>query len=168
MTLLLNAKVSDRIIVLNDPVNKIDPLGLWDMMSSYQNLHNGYRPPPIKPVHYNRNQFNQNVTHGVAKETWDGSVPAYYHQQGAGNEGNQKFVSPDGHSEAIFDSNNNPINLQSNPVNGPTYNYQDPRSNPIGHFFDDMLLYFMWGNTPDDPSSIWERITGTYDDNPCK
>ncbi len=28
MTLLLNAKVSDRIIVLNDPVNMIDPDGL--------------------------------------------------------------------------------------------------------------------------------------------
>jgi len=28
LTLLLNAKVSDRDIVLNDPVNMIDPLGL--------------------------------------------------------------------------------------------------------------------------------------------
>ena len=35
MTLLLNAKSSDRDIVLNDPVNAVDPEGLWSIGASY-------------------------------------------------------------------------------------------------------------------------------------
>jgi len=125
----------------------MDPLGLYDMVSSYRAFHAGVQPiRDWRVAHYNRNQHNQTISYkDLKREGWDGSVPAYFHQQGPGNEGNQKFVSPDGHSEAIFDQFNQPV---TDPVNGPTYNFQDPRSNPIGHFFDDMLPYFMWGNTP--------------------
>ncbi len=47
-------------------------------------------------------------------------------------------------------------------MNQGTYNRAAPNSDPIGHFFQDMVPYYMWGNSPDDPTSTWERITGSY------
>ncbi|QTA84154.1 Uncharacterized protein dnm_001470 [Desulfonema magnum] len=54
----------------------------------------------------------------------------------------------------------------TDPVNGPSYNFSAPRTDPVGHFFNDMVTYYIWGNPPDDPSNFIERITGTYD-GPC-
>jgi hypothetical protein len=30
------------------------------------------------------------------------------------------------------------------------------------HFKNDVWPYWKWGNSPDDPTSLWERMTGTY------
>ena len=38
----------------------------------------------------------------------------------------------------------------------------DPNTEPIGHFFQDMLPYYKWGNSPEDPTTVWERMTGSY------
>ena len=38
----------------------------------------------------------------------------------------------------------------------------DPNTEPIGHFFQDMLPYYKWGNSPEDPTTDWERMTGSY------
>ncbi|MGD9210902.1 MAG: RHS repeat-associated core domain-containing protein [Desulfobacteraceae bacterium] len=129
----------------NNPLNFIDPKGLaW-----YNNWH------------YNRNNTpnNKTVSYKKAEDNWDGSVPAYYHQQGGGNGWNKKFVSPDGHSEVVF---NREGRLVTDPVNRGTYNFANPKTNPIGHFFTDMLPYYFWGNSPDDPTSFNHRIFGTY------
>jgi hypothetical protein len=67
LTLLLNAKVSDRVIVLNDPVNMIDPLGLKSLeekaadINSYVNwyvdqsgLEEAINAPPAHPLHWEK------------------------------------------------------------------------------------------------------------------
>ena len=95
--------------------------------------------------HFDRNKMNQNITYEQAKEQWILMSPgqSIYHQQGPGNENNLKFISPDGHSEAIFRPDGTPV---TDPVNMPTYNYGDPIHNPFGHFIYDMIPYYFWGN----------------------
>jgi len=41
-----------------------------------------------------------------------------------------------------------------------TYNYG---TSVVGHFFLDMLPYYLYGNSWDDPTNFYERVTGTYD-----
>ncbi len=52
--------------------------------------------------------------------------------------------------------------LVKNPANIGTYNFIAPRGfwGSIGHFFADVLPYWMWGNTPDDATPFWNRVTG--------
>ena len=137
--------------VANDPVNLVDSfglitqgripgLGLFSLSAECQSF---------KDWHYKRNGYNRDVDYETTKETWDSSVDPRYHQQGCRNEGNIKFVSPDGRSETIFNSNHIPLN---DPLNRGTYNYADPLTDPIGHFFKDMIPYYLLGNSPDDPS----------------
>jgi len=107
--------------------------------------------------HYNRNgnYGNQNVSYQEAQRSWNDDVPASYHRLGIGNEGNQKYVSTDGHSEAIFTENGVPV---TDSLNGPTYNIADPTSNSFGHFVLDMVPYYIWGNSPYDPTEWYNRF----------
>jgi RHS repeat-associated protein len=162
--------------VQNNPVIFIDPYGLAmsDILPSINKaVYSGYRAigqiydgvanqiREGQRIHFNRNQIfdNESITYERAVETWNDKVPPDYHQQGVGNEENKKFVSPDGHSEAIFDYMNNPV---TDALNMPTYNRADPTSNPIGHTILDVIPYVIWGNSPDDPTSWYHRIAGTY------
>jgi hypothetical protein len=57
-----------------------------------------------------------------------------------------KYLSPDGHDEAIRDSDGN---LVTDPDDGGgTYNYSDPLGDPLGHFIFDMLPGMVFGNDP--------------------
>ena len=148
--------------VLNDPVNFLDPFGLItpDRIPGFGSLSLTAEYQLFKDWHYKRNAYNITPTYRTALDDgWDGSVDPRYHQQGCGNEGNVKFVSPDGHFEAIFDSNQT---LVTDPLNRGTYNYAGPLTDPIEHFFKDMIPYYLLGNSPDDPSSWYHRIGGTY------
>lgn len=51
---------------------------------------------------------------------------------------------------------------KTDPVNQGTYNFADPNKEPIEHFVKDVIPYYLWGNSPDDPTSFWERVSGTY------
>ncbi len=128
----------------NDPVNFRDPWGLCER-------------------HYNR---NQNQTGNLPKspeeaeqQGFSGDVPARYHQQG-GQAGNRKFVHPDGR-EVVFNSAGE---IVADVVNQGTYNFSNPKTDPWGHFINDMLPYYILGNAPNDPTTVFERITGTYTD----
>ena len=142
----------------NNPVNWIDPLGLFSYL-----VADHYRTAvdAARNLHNNRNQYNKKVDDKTVKESWDRKVPAYYHQHGTGNEEHIKFVSPvdpDGESsEAIFTKDFIPV---EDPVNGPTYNFADPRNDPWGHFGKDMLPYYIWGNSPEDTTFMVQRIIG--------
>ena len=139
---------------------------------------------PTKEEHYARNSLQENyqnscpkkqdalssnfeqlgISEGIDKaESMDS-----YHEQGQGNpvpSGNDKLVKLDpsgagnGSFELVYDSNEN---LVTDPVNMGTYNKCDPTQSKIGHFIKDMLPYYLWGNSKDDPTTIMERITGTY------
>jgi hypothetical protein len=81
-----------------------------------------------------------------------------------GNE-NNKYVKPaeEGGTLAIYELvYDKDGNLVTDPVNQGTPNYADSEKNRIKHFFEDVLPYWLWGNSPDDPTKWYERIFGTY------
>jgi RHS repeat-associated protein len=140
----ISGGLNQYVFCANNPVNFIDPYGLITLAEHYSRNNNqtGQLPPNPK----------------AAKETeWNGNVPADYHRQGQGAAGNVKYVSPDGHYEAVYNKNGN---LVTDPVNRGTYNFNDPVTDPSGHFKNDVWPYWKWGNGPDDPTSLWNRMTG--------
>jgi len=139
----------------NNPINRIDPYGLaW---------YNDW--------HYDRNENNQSVSLQEAQDQWTqmSDDKSIYHRMGSGNEDNLKFVSPDGSSEAVFNPNGTVV---TDPANMATYNYSSPNEGGgIGHVFADVLPYYLWGNSEDDPTTFWERLTASYkgeETSPCK
>jgi len=65
-----------------------------------------------------------------------------------GNEDNLKYVSEDGHHEAVFDCYGN---LVVDPLNMGTYNYFGPRDlKGIPHAIADVLPYMLFANGPSD------------------
>jgi RHS repeat-associated protein len=120
-------------------------------------------------LHYNRNVFNQDVSYNVANKNWVRMFPeeAIYHRMGPGNENNEKYVSPDivFQSEAVFNSEHRTV---TDPANMASFNFFLSKLFPL-HFYADMLPYYIWGNSPDDSASLWERLTASYkgSGNPC-
>jgi hypothetical protein len=114
--------------------------------------------------HTKRNELNQTPSYDFAKQHWVllPDSQSIYHRFGQGNENNQKFVSPDGHYEAVYRPDGTPVTDQTN---GGTYNYQfdpyDGWSENIGHFFLDILPYWFFGNGAGDASSFGQRVGGS-------
>ena len=173
--------------VNNDPVNYVD---LWGLLASDGQRKNVFQMAKsyftsiidkakdfmnsIKEAHYTRNRYNtpplnkeeaeKLVANGLfikMSETKD-----VYHEMGVASTynpaNNDKYVSVDGHIEGVYDENGN---LVTDSVNQGTYNFANPNKDPIGHFIKDVIPYYIWGNSPDDPTSFWERVTGTYSGN---
>ena len=128
---------------------------------------------PTQEEHYSRNNANIDIgndwssanelaNQGEAILMKEGKDS--YHEQGVATNYdpgmNDKFVSIDGKSETVY--NRETGNKVTDSVNQGTYNRADPNSDPIGHFFQDMVPYYMWGNSEEDPTTTWERITGSY------
>ena len=115
---------------------------------------------PLKKDHYERNRFmpDDNLP-GTPEEAaalgWDGTVSAECHQFTSADRSNVKYVSPDGRSEVIFDHDGNPVTA---PEDYGTYNFSDPRSDPLGHFARDVLPWILWGNTEEDSTDIQQRL----------
>jgi hypothetical protein len=123
---------------------------------------------PTKEDHYGRNKYNTDVPKTEMEAINDGWTKLSEWQDGYHENGtsiisdpakNNKYVSEDGHQEGVYDENGN---LVTDPVNEGTYNFNDPKTDWFGHIVNDMLPYYMWGNSEDDPTSIFERITSSY------
>lgn len=125
----------------------------------------------IKETHYTRNKFNnppstkEHAEQLVEEKLFIkmSETKDMYHELGVSTDhnpvNNDKYVSIDGHIEGIYDENGK---LVTDPVNQGTYNFADPNNEPIEHFVKDVIPYYLWGNSPDDPTSFWERVSGTY------
>lgn len=133
-----------------NPVNYIDKKGLQDATTDFlrdatirwyvrhmiRNIYN--RPPP------NLATVRQLAQHGQWRqmEPWRSRE----HMQGPNGAGNTKWVScPDGHHEAVYDKDGN---LVTDQVNGGTYNYASPYTEPVDHVLEDWLPYKLFGNGP--------------------
>ena len=112
--------------------------------------------------HYNRNIGREVYRSEIwdirnEKKGWEkkGYMASRYHRQGKESQlYHWKYVNEDGR-EAILD---NDYNLVKSSLNKGTYNYgKGPMHVPL-----DMAPYIILGNTPDDPSSWYQRILGTY------
>lgn len=101
------------------------------------------------------------VRNGMAIEM--GANKTIYHRQGTStgynpNE-NIKIVSKDGKIETVYNSKGE---IVTDPVNQGTNNRADPNNDWLGHLFADMLPYYLWGNSPDDPTTPLERVFASY------
>ena len=138
----------------NNSVNFVDPMGL----RRYGPYHGKTWLDYLKKYHYERNKhqapgskkFDKSK---LKKENYDFDVPSDYHQHGVPDNSNRKVVSPDGHSEYVYDKNDD---LVEDPANKGTYNYYSP-DNWFGHSLFDILPYLLWGNSEDDPTGWLDR-----------
>ena len=115
---------------------------------------------PSKDIHFSRNQnmplesLPQSPT--AAEESgWDGSVEAACHQFTSPDRSNKKYVSPDGKSEVIFDRSGNIVTASED---YGTYNLCDSRQDPVGHFYQDVLPWLLWGNDETDSTNMRQRL----------
>jgi len=111
--------------------------------------------PADAKAHYRRNKLNKPPTFQEARDKWTlrPSEKSGFHRQEPGNKQNLVFISPDGHREAVFRPDGT---LVTDPRNMGTYN-KVREEDLIGHFKADILPYIHHGNSPDDPSTFWER-----------
>lgn len=105
-------------------------------------------------IHWTRNYWNDDVSYKEAQASWTKMSPEksiYHTQVNAENPnaaGNQKYVSPNGHSEAVFSACGNSV---TTPTNMATFNYFAPDFLwGIPHGITDVAPYVFLGNTPSD------------------
>ena len=115
---------------------------------------------PSKEAHYGRNDIMPISSLPQSPEIarachWDGSVGAACHQFSSPDKSNIKFVSPDGHSEVIFDSSGQIVTVSED---YGTYNFADSRQDPVGHFYNDVLPWLLWGNDGKDSTQMRQRL----------
>ena len=115
---------------------------------------------PSKEVHYNRNRLMP--VNGLPQSPemaaafgWDSSVGAACHQFTSPDRSNIKYVSPDGHSEVIFDHDGHIVTASED---YGTYNFGDSRQDPVGHFYRDILPWLLWGNDEMDSTDMRQRL----------
>jgi RHS repeat-associated protein len=147
------------IYVKNNPVILIDPTGEiacggWCIA--------GLIVGGVAIVNWSRNLFNEDVSYTEANKHWTKLTPkeSVFHRMGPGNENNIKFVSPSGHSEAVFKPNGC---LVTDPANVGTFNFFGPRTLwGVPHGVFDVIPYYAFGNTPTDMFNL-DRFRVTYD-----
>ena len=113
-----------------------------------------------KDEHYSR---NNNMPISSLPQTpeeaqnlgWDDGVASNCHQFTAEGGRNTKYGSPDGRYEVIFDSKGNIVTADED---CGTYNYADPQSDPVGHFFKDVLPWYVFGNSENDSTTSEQRL----------
>jgi RHS repeat-associated protein len=125
-----------------NPVDRIDPTGtFWWFVP----IVGG-----IVGIHWTRNYWNDTVSFDYALNHWQ-ELPydqSIFHKMGPGNEGNRKFISPDGHSEVVFTSNGC---LVTDPLNAGSFNFFGPNFLwGIPHGIFDVVPYMFLGNSPSD------------------
>jgi len=123
--------------------------------------------PQSKPQsgdwHYRRNANNHPPKRksDAVKKGWikQSDAKSLYHRFGPNGAQNEKYLSPDGHQEAVYDGQGN---LVTDPSNMGTYNYSPPEGivGNVGHLFEDVIPYWIWGNSPNDPTSARQRVFG--------
>ncbi|WP_169787093.1 RHS repeat-associated core domain-containing protein [Hyalangium minutum] len=143
------------VYVANQPHMHVDPSGLFAVPIGAIVAAVGI--VIAKDLHYNRNQYNRVVSYEFASKSWI-PVPAdkaVYHQHGLGNERNKKFISPNGHCEVVFRDGQ----LVTDPANIGTYNFGSDQGSAL-HLLLDVVPYYFWGNSPDDPTPFPDRVLG--------
>lgn len=122
-------------------------------------IHRAEEIPSIE-VHYSRNDRMPIDSLPQSPEMaealgWDGSVGVACHQFTSPDRSNVKYVSPDGHSEVIYDRSGNIVTA---PEDAGSYNFSDSRQDPVGHFYQDVLPWILWGNDEMDSTDMRQRL----------
>lgn len=115
---------------------------------------------PTKDVHYARNKnmdpaFMPKSPQQALEWGWSDKVGADCHQFTSPDKSHTKYVSPDGKDEVIFDAQGNTVTA---PEDYGTYNFANPRKDPVGHFYKDVLPWLVWGNDERDTTNMEQRV----------
>jgi hypothetical protein len=86
----------------------------------------------------------ENAPFGWGLSTWQDTAFHTYGEDGAYN---LKFISGDGHFEAVYNKGGCLLTLQNDPLNMGTFNYGDYQTEKIKHYKYDVRPYFEWNNT---------------------
>jgi hypothetical protein len=78
-----------------------------------------------------------------------------------GATGNEVFLHPEGHQEAVYGPHGQ---LVSDGINDGSYNYFHPTTDPARHFFFDIHPWILMGNSRHDPTTPKERVTSYVSD----
>jgi hypothetical protein len=70
-----------------------------------------------------------------------------FHMYGKDGEYNLKFISADGHFEAVYNRDGILLTQDNNPLNMGTFNYAHQLADQMTHYNLDVWPYFMWNNT---------------------
>jgi hypothetical protein len=116
--------------------------------------------PRTAEEHYFRNYLNRGAPRTLEEmvalinasppgRKWKLQSPkqAAFHMQGPDGVYNVKFVSPDGHFEAVYDKDGILLTEANDPINMGTYNYADPASELFKHVLYDVSPFGDWGNS---------------------
>ncbi|MDR2477056.1 MAG: hypothetical protein LBD18_04635, partial [Treponema sp.] len=76
--------------------------------------------------------------------TWQDTAFHTYGEDGAYN---LKFISQDGHFEAVYNKNGVLLTADNDPLNMGTFNYGDCQTENMKHYKYDVWPYFAWNNT---------------------
>lgn len=93
------------------------------------------------------------------------------HMFGRNGEYNMKFISADGHFEAVYNIDGEKLTEENDSMNMGTFNYGDPINEKLRHVVYDVLPFFEWRNSqksmiqvnglPDDPHPIDKNVSAT-------
>jgi hypothetical protein len=116
--------------------------------------------PRTAEEHYFRNYLNRGAPRTLEEmvalinaappgRKWKLQSPnqAAFHMQGPDGVYNVKFVSPDGHFEAVYGKDGTLLTEANDPINMGTYNYADPASELLKHVLYDVSPFGDWGNS---------------------
>ena len=115
--------------------------------------------------HYLRNKLNKNLPKNdedARAQGWrklsnkDSAMHQFHKEDGVRN---SKWVSPDGHREVVFTGKGEHQHITLDPRDEGTYNFFDPKKNPVGHALVDVLPYIALGNSSTDSTTMIIRIS---------
>lgn len=115
-----------------------------------------------KDIHYSRNDFNTNLpkNKNEAEKRWwvllNRTKSVFHNSNAPFWEFNYKFISPDGHKEAVYHYKTGEI--ITSPEDMWTYNFYSPLDSPWNHISKEVSDYILHWNSLDDPTTKIERI----------
>ena len=124
----------------------------------------------LKAAHYSRNYFNEEAPKTIPEAKamgWKKMDAKYCHLFGfPDSEKIFKYMPLTGGGEQIFDktTSDNGV-VVTDPKNEATYNWFNYSKNPKLHGVADVAPWALWGNSPDDTTTMLERIwlPGVYE-----
>lgn len=164
----------------NNPIMLCDNSGYWPTWNEtvrwlkegfdkfvHSNLERDELTVLLRDIHYARNMFNNPPkTENEAKKQGYIQLPeseSVFHQNNQVGGVNKKYLSPDAHMEAVYYADGT---INDTPEDQGTYNFYYSHNKKawlqriVGHGVYDVLPYIIWGNSPDDTTTIIDRIFG--------
>lgn len=84
------------------------------------------------------------------------------HMFGRNGEYNMKFISADGHFEAVYNIDGVKLTEENDPMNMGTFNYGDPINEKLRHAVYDVLPFFEWRNSRETMKQVYSLSDATH------